>query len=144
MSEAAPSRPAGRYGRQRSPGGPRRRIVIAVTVLAIVAGTAIAIIGYQRFSRVDVAGKLVGYELLDDHTVAVTISVTRTDPSIPVDCIVRARAKDGSETGRRELLVPAAPDATVTVTTTVKSSQPPVMGDIYGCGTDVPAYLRSP
>jgi hypothetical protein len=28
------------------------------------------------------------------------------------------------------------------VTTTVKSFEPPVVADIYGCGTDVPAYLR--
>jgi hypothetical protein len=29
------------------------------------------------------------------------------------------------------------------VTTTVKSNRPPVMADIYGCGTNVPSYLRS-
>jgi len=60
-----------------------------------------------------------------------------------VDCIVRVRAKDGSETGRREVLVPPSAQATVQVTTTVKSSQPPAMADIYGCGTDVPGYLRA-
>jgi hypothetical protein len=26
----------------------------------------------------------------------------------------------------------------------VKSSKPAVVGDIYGCGTDVPGYLRAP
>lgn len=144
MSESALSRPDGRYGRQRLSHRPRRRIVIAVTVVAIVAGTVIAVIGYQRFSRVDVAGKLLGYELIDNETVAVTFSVTRLDPSTPVDCIVRARTKDGSETGRREVLVPASQDTTVIVTTRVKSNKPPVVGDIYGCGTDVPDYLRSP
>ena len=75
---------------------------------------------------------------------SVTISVTRTDPSRPVDCIVRVRSKDGSETGRREVLVPPSIQATVQVTTIVKSSKPPVVGDIYGCGTDVPGYLRAP
>ena len=65
-------------------------------------------------------------------------------PSRPVDCIVRVRAKDGSETGRREVLVPPASETTVQVTTIVKSSKPPVMGDVYGCGTDVPGYLRAP
>ncbi|CFS37713.1 Conserved membrane protein of uncharacterised function [Mycobacterium tuberculosis] len=30
------------------------------------------------------------------------------------------------------------------MTTTVKSSQPPVMADVYGCGTEVPSYLRLP
>jgi hypothetical protein len=56
-------------------------------------------------------------------------------------CIVRARSIDGSETGRREVLVPPSSQATVQVTTTVKSSRPPVVGDVYGCGTHVPSYL---
>jgi hypothetical protein len=60
-----------------------------------------------------------------------------------VDCIVRVRSRDGGETGRREVLVPPANEATVQVTTTLKSSKPPVLADVYGCGTDVPGYLRS-
>jgi hypothetical protein len=59
-----------------------------------------------------------------------------------VDCIVRARSKDGSETGRREVLIPPSDSPTVQVTTIVKSFQPPTIGDVYGCGTDVPSYLR--
>ena len=73
--------------------------------------------------------------------VEVTVSVTRADPSRPVVCIVRARSKDGSETGRREVLVPPSEQATVQITTEVKTSRPPVIGDVYGCGTDVPGYL---
>jgi hypothetical protein len=102
----------------------------------------VAVIGYQRLGTSDVTGSLAGYAVIDDETASVTISVTRSDPSRPVDCIVRVRAKDGSETGRREVLVPPSEAATVQVTTTVKSSQPPAIADIYGCGTDVPAYLR--
>jgi hypothetical protein len=73
--------------------------------------------------------------------VRVTITVTRDDPSRPVVCIVRARSIDGSETGRREVLVPPSSQKTVQVTTAVKASRPPVVGDVYGCGTDVPSYL---
>lgn len=40
------------------------------------------------------------------------------------------------------MLVPPSNRATVQVTTTLKSVRPPVMADIYGCGTDVPGYLR--
>jgi hypothetical protein len=61
-----------------------------------------------------------------------------------VVCIVRARSIDGGETGRREVLVPPSSQATVQVTTVVKSSKRPVVGDVYGCGTDVPAYLVAP
>jgi hypothetical protein len=41
------------------------------------------------------------------------------------------------------VLVGSSDAGTVQVTTIVKSSKPPVLGDVYGCGTDVPAYLRS-
>ena len=70
-----------------------------------------------------------------------TVKVTRSDPSRPVVCILRARSIDGSETGRREVLVPPSSQDTVNITATVKSTRPPVVGDVYGCGTDVPAYL---
>ena len=115
-----------------------------MAVTGVAAGSVIAVIGYQRLGRSEVEGTLAGYRLIDQQTVSVTISVRRTDPSQPVDCIVRVRAKDGSETGRREVLVPPASETTVQVTAIVKSSKPPVMGDVYGCGTDVPGYLRAP
>ena len=101
----------------------------------------LAIIASQRLGSGDVQGELGGYQLVDDETLSVTIKVTRSDPSRPAVCIVRARAIDGSETGRREVLVPPSPQDTVNITTTIKSTRPPVVGDVYGCGTDVPAYL---
>lgn len=143
MNSDAPPRPAARYGRARLPRRSRRHIAIGLGVLVVVAGLVIAVIGYQRIATSDVSGSLAGYQIIDSETASVTISVTRKDPSRPVDCIVRVRAKDGSETGRREVLVPPSDQATVQVTTTLKSSKPPVMADVYGCGTEVPGYLRS-
>jgi hypothetical protein len=134
-------RPTARYGSQRGSRRSRRWTFIVLTVLIAVAGVGIAIVGYQRLGTADAEGTLASYQLIDDETVQVTITVTRADPSRPVVCIVRARSKDGSETGRREVLVPPSAQATVQVTTTVKSSRPPVLGDVYGCGTNVPAYL---
>ncbi len=144
MTEGSRQPPRTRYGGGALPRAARRRVVVALAVLGVAAGIVVAVIGYQRLGRSDVAGTLAGYRLIDPETVSVTISVTRSDPSRPVDCIVRVRAKDGSETGRREVLVPPASQATVQVTTIVKSSKPPVVGDVYGCGTDVPDYLRAP
>ncbi|MBN9636000.1 MAG: DUF4307 domain-containing protein, partial [Actinobacteria bacterium] len=71
-------------------------------------------------------------------------SVTREDPAQTAVCIVRAKAVDGSETGRREILIAPAAAKTVQVTAVVKSTKPPVVGDVYGCGTDVPSYLVAP
>lgn len=144
MTHTPIPRPDARYGRPRLSRRARRRVAIALGVLVAAAGIVIAVIGYQRISTSAVTGSLVGYRLVDDETASVTISVTRSDPSRPVTCIVRVRATNGSETGRRELLVPPSEATTVQVTTTVKSSQPPVMADVYGCGTEVPSYLRLP
>jgi hypothetical protein len=143
MTPPSIPRPEARYGRSRLSRVSRRRVAIALGVLVLAAGIAVATVGYQRLGTSDVSGSLAGYQVIDNETASVTISVTRSDPSRPVDCIVRVRAKDGSETGRREVLVPPSAQATVQVTTTVKSSQPPAMADIYGCGTDVPSYLRA-
>jgi Domain of unknown function (DUF4307) len=143
MTQAPVPRPEARYGRPRLSRRSRRRIAIALAVLIVAAGIVVAVLGYHRLGTSDVSGSLAGYQLIDDETASVTITVTRSDPSRPVDCIVRVRAKDGSETGRREVLVPPSDQATVQVTTTVKSFQRPVMADIYGCGTNVPGYLRS-
>jgi Domain of unknown function (DUF4307) len=137
-------RPAARYGRQRLSRRARRWLIAGLTVLTLGTGVAIAFVTFQRFGSPEVNGELSGYELIDDETVSVTISVTRADPSRPVVCIVRARSIDGSETGRREVLVPPSPQATVQVTAIVKASRKPAVGDVYGCGTDVPPYLVAP
>lgn len=136
-------RPAARYGRQRLSRSTRRRVAIGWTVLIVVAGVALALVAFNRLGTGDVKGELGGYQLIDDQTVSVTITVTRADPARPVVCIVRARSKDGSEVGRREILVPPSTEASVQVTTELKTTRPPVVGDIYGCGTDVPAYLKA-
>jgi hypothetical protein len=137
-------RPVARYGRQKLSSRTRRRLAIGLFVLILAIGVVVAIVGFQRLGTGDVKGELGGYRLVDDGTAEVTISVTRKDPSRPVVCIVRARSIDGGETGRREVLVPPSSAATVQVTAIVKTSQRPVMGDVYGCGTDVPAYLVAP
>ena len=98
-------RPTARYGRQRLTRRQRRLIAGGLTALVLVAGVTIAVVASGRFGGA-VKGELGGYRLVDDETVDVTINVTREDPAQPVVCIVRARSIDGSETGRREVLVP--------------------------------------
>lgn len=137
-------RPAARYGRQKLSRTTRRGLVIGLFLLIVAVGVGVAVIAYQRFGTGDVRGEMSGYRLVDDETVAVTITVTRSDPSVPAVCIVRARSIDGDETGRREILVPPSTADSVVVDALVKSTKPPVVGDIYGCGIDVPEYLIAP
>ena len=136
--------PAARYGRPRQSLLRRRWIIVGLTLLMLAVGLAVAVLGYHRLGRSDVAGTLGAYRLIDDETVEVTMTVTRADPSRPAVCIVRGRSKDRSETGRREVLVPPSTQESVQVTTIVKTSRPAVIGDVYGCGFDVPGYLVAP
>lgn len=134
-------RPTARYGERRLSRGTRRWLAAGLTALVVVIGVVVATVAFNRFGSGDVKGELAGYRVVNPNTVDVTISVTRDDPSRPVVCIVRARSYDGDETGRREVLVPPSSEVTVQVTTTVRSSRQAAVGDVYGCGTDVPDYL---
>jgi uncharacterized protein (DUF58 family) len=137
-------RPVARYGQQRLSRRSRRMLAIGLFSLIVVIGVAIALVAYQRLGTGDVKGELAGYRLVDGQTVEVTITVTRKDPSQPVVCIVRARSVDGSEIGRREVLVTPSSQESIQVSALVKTSRPPAIGDVYGCGTDVPGYLVAP
>ena len=88
-----------------------------------------------------VDGTLVSFEIVSDDRVDVRLSVTRDDPSEPAVCIVRSRSRDGSETGRREVLIPASPNGTEDIRTEVITSAPPGLADLYGCSLTVPEYL---
>lgn len=144
MTEGQLLRPEARYGRQRLSRRSRRWVAVALAVLVVTLGGTAAVIGYQRINSTDVEGEMVAYQLIDAQTVEVTLNVTRSDPSQPAVCIIRGRSRDGSETGRRELLVPASDLATVQVIGLVKTSGTPAVGDVYGCGTNVPGYLIEP
>jgi len=52
----------------------------------------------------------------------------------------RRSVQDGDEAGRREVLVRPGGD-TVRATTVLKTSKPPVTGEVFGCSYQVPAYL---
>ena len=137
-------KPPERYGRPTLADGTRRRVAIGLAVLVVAAALGAAAVAYQRYERNDVEGKAAAFDRLDDRTLSITLSVTRSDPARPVVCIVRARSRDGSETGRREILVGPSDAGTVQVTTTVIGFRPSEVADVYGCGTDVPDYLARP
>lgn len=137
---SARSLPQGRYPTERSPRS-RRRWFVILTVLVVAAGLLIAWVGYQRFSDPEISGEASGYEIIDSSTVEVKFTVNRKDPSKPATCVLRARSKDGSETGRREIYVPAAGSGQLSMSTLVRTSAPPAVGEVYGCSDSVPAYL---
>lgn len=134
--------PEGRYPASTSRSVSRRTKNLLLVVV-LIAGLGIAYIGYVKFSVKDIEGTALAFDLLDDSTVSIRFSVTRADPQDDAVCIVRARSRDGSETGRREVLVPGSDAREIEVKSEIRTSQPPAVGDIYGCSLKVPDYLRA-
>ena len=139
--------PEGRYG-SRTLTRRRRWAAPVAALLVVLAGLVVAVIGYRNLGSTPVQGEALGFALLDGdadtqpdtYGVELSLSVTRDDPSRPAVCIVRARSRDGEETGRKEVYVPPAAGPIV-LTTIVRTSRPPVTADVYGCSLAVPPYL---
>jgi hypothetical protein len=132
--------PQGRYPVERSAQS-RRRWFILLTVGVVVLGLVIAWIGYQKFSDPDISGSETGYQIIDSSTIEVKFTVNRKNSDEPGTCIIRARSKDGSETGRREVYIPASngPYSSEAIVHTYKA---PGVGDVFACSTSVPDYLK--
>ena len=140
--------PAGRYPSGSGPSGirraPKRATKIALVALVLLVGLGVAYYAYPKFSVKPVEGSQLSFDIVDESTMSIRFSVTRENPEQPAVCIVRARSRDGSETGRREVYIPPeSSSTTVELTTDVTTSSPPAVGDVYGCSLDVPEYLRA-
>lgn len=146
-SDAGPQRaaslPEGRYGQQSSGNNIMGKVVAVVLGLLmvgiIVAG---AFTAYEFTSTDSITGEVVSVDAPDASTLEVIMNVTRDAPADPVYCIVRAQDQSKGELGRREIFVPPSEGGTVQITTEVPTTALAFMADVYGCGTDVPAYLR--
>lgn len=134
------SGPRASYPAERSASA-RRRWFIALATAALIAGVVIAVLGYQRFADPEVSGETGSYEVITPGLVRVHYSVTRKDPSRPVACVVRARAYDGSEVGRREIIVAPSDHGQVSEIADVRTSREAFTGEVFGCTTNVPPYL---
>lgn len=130
--------PEGRYGR-RATSSHRWAIAVGLAI-AILLGLVVAVIGYRNLGTTPIQAQTVSFTLLPDNAVQLRFSVVRDDPSQAAVCIVRARSRDGEETGRKEVYVPPA-GGSVVLSTVVQTSRPPVVADVYGCSFQVPAYL---
>ncbi|MDQ3827249.1 MAG: DUF4307 domain-containing protein [Actinomycetota bacterium] len=131
--------PEGRYGRRTGGGRPGWALPVGL-VFAVLLGLAVAVIGYHNLGTTPIQGQAVSFTLLPGNAVQLRLSVVRDDPSHAAVCIVRARSRDGEETGRREVYVPPA-TGPIVLSTVVQTSRPPVTADVYGCSLQVPAYL---
>lgn len=136
--------PPGRYRRGRDGGSAVSGKLIAVLLgalfvaLLVVGGTGL----YRYATSPTISGQQSGFVVVDDRTIDITVDVTRDRPEQEVFCIIRAKDAAGAEVARREVFVPASSDGTTRLVTRLVTTGPPVAGDVYGCGADIPDYLR--
>lgn len=134
--------PADRY--PTSGGSPRRTRRWVLAAVSVALGAILAFVLFRQFGSSEIESEVITFEVMDDSTLDLQFTVTRQDPSREAVCVIRARSKDGQETGRREVLVPPSDTGTVVLKSTVKTSQRPGMGDIYGCSFVVPPEYLHP
>ncbi|MGC0362864.1 hypothetical protein ABH922_000848 [Rhodococcus sp. 27YEA15] len=134
--------PPDRYPTTTRIGDSRKWLVWVLTALVIVVGGGIAYYAYEKFAVKDIDTETISFDIVNDATVKIRFTVTRDDSEKEAVCIVRARSKDGSETGRREVYVAPSPHQTLEFNAEIKTSQPPGMADVYGCSFVVPEYLN--
>ncbi|MFS8101969.1 DUF4307 domain-containing protein [Lentzea alba] len=133
--------PEGRYGKQgRKPLNKWARW--GLLAVAVAVGATVAFVGYRNLGTKPIEAKQTAFNILGDDRVEVSFEVSRDQPERPAVCIIRARSKDGDEAGRREVLVPPG-NSVVVETTVLRTSKPPVTGEVFGCSYQVPPYLST-
>ncbi|HEY0449472.1 DUF4307 domain-containing protein [Actinophytocola sp.] len=129
-----------RYGTR--PRKTSRRTYWILGACALLLGGVVAWVGYVNLGTAPIETQQDSFENLPNHAMRFTFEVTRDTPGRAAVCIVRTRVLNGSEGGRKEVLIPPGPAAT-RVTTVIKSSDEPVTADVFGCSYQVPAYLST-
>ncbi|WP_260193259.1 DUF4307 domain-containing protein [Actinophytocola gossypii] len=129
-----------RYGTR--PRTTSRRTRWLLGALAVALGVAVAWIGYANLGSAPIETQASTFENLPDDAMRFTFEISRDTPERAVVCIVRVRVLDGSEGGRKEVLVPPGAEST-RVTTVIHSTDEPVTADVFGCSYQVPPYLST-
>ncbi|MFT4164411.1 MAG: DUF4307 domain-containing protein [Microlunatus sp.] len=117
LSAADRERLARRYPKPRIP----RPLSVAIVATIAVAGLIWLVLTALQHAAPVVSGQVPGYTVVSDTKITVTVTIDRSDPSIPVACRVSAKAVDFQPVG--ELIVPfeatdeKVVNQTVTITT---------------------------
>lgn len=136
--------PPGRYDEVRPAGSTVTGRAVAVVLILLVLGLVAAgfYTTYQLTTTPSISGEGVAMTTVDEGRADLSFTVTRDEPETPVYCIVRAQDETRGEVGRREVYIPPSEHTTVGVETSIATFEAAAIGDVYGCGDDVPDYLH--
>lgn len=123
---------------------PAKLIVVGIVGMLVIAGVYI-FVQMNRVGSPDVTASQAGWsrtEGKEDEEFIFTLDVTRSNPELDSYCIIYALNYDVAEVGRRDVFIPAGGPNTVRVDVPIATRELAVAGDVYGCSTDIPAFLQ--
>lgn len=115
-----------RYGTSGRP----RWLWPAIAAVGVLIGIVWA--AWVGFQPKPVSAQLYGYEVVDDHTVNITLNVHRPDP-LAVRCTVYAQAADHSIVGEKTVTVPADDREDARVRISLETERRAVTGVLRTC-----------
>ncbi|MDQ3406089.1 MAG: DUF4307 domain-containing protein [Actinomycetota bacterium] len=130
--------PEGRYGTPR--GRQSRRTTFVMAACGLLVGGVVAWLGYTNLGTAPIEAERASFSDQPGNRMQLTFDVTRESPERPAVCIVRVRALDGTESGRKEVYI-APGQSSTRMTTIISSTAEPVTADVFGCSYQVPEYL---
>lgn len=143
MTTPAPDRPTARYGSDAppKPNGIAGKIIVIVAIVALLIGGFYLVQYFQNRTSIPVEVSMVTYERQEDDLMRIWVDITRDDVEVPCYCIVTALNYEMAEVGRREVIMPPGGETGARVAVDIPTRDYPVSGDVYGCSTDIPAYM---
>jgi len=111
---------------------PSRRVTAALAAVAVLAGLGVAYLGYRNLGDPPISGSVLGFEVVSPGRVTVRFAVQRDHPERAADCVLRARARDGTEVGRLDVAVPPGP-ADVARSVELHTSGPIMIAEVLSC-----------
>lgn len=123
---------------------PAKLIVIGIVGMLIIAAAYI-FVQMNRVTTPDVSATQAGWsrtEGKEDEEFIFTLDVTREKPEMDSYCIIYALNYGRAEVGRRDVFVPGGGPKTVRMDVPIATRETAVAGDVYGCSTEIPDFLK--
>ncbi|MCW2500136.1 MAG: hypothetical protein JWN87_1812 [Frankiales bacterium] len=138
--DTLPRRPPGRYDEARTLPRPVKLGGAAVLGLLLLALTVAA---YLRFAGDGTRFGTVGYRVLSDTAIEVRFQVSK-DPAATVDCLVRARDRDGAEVGSEKVRLGPGGSGELVKAQRVATTHRAATGEVTKCLEVTPSSPPSP
>jgi hypothetical protein len=120
--------------RQRYPKSRVPRPVL-ITLIGMLAAVSLGWLVWSAtvHSAPAVSGRVLGYQVISDTRIDVTMTVDRRDPSVPVSCLLVAQSTDFDRVAEQHVPVAATAERLVDVTISLTTVRRATSASVKGC-----------